>query len=114
MKRILIGIIVCAALVELVLLWFYNPAEVNIFPPCLFKLVTGLKCPGCGLQRSIHLLLHGEIYASLRMCPFLYFMALVVPMMYIFPNATKKLFFALAVVSCVLTYTIARMLEFVP
>jgi len=35
--------------------------------PCLFKSVFGFDCPGCGLQRSILLLLKGELSASLEM-----------------------------------------------
>ena len=29
-------------------------------PKCSFKLLTGLSCPGCGLQRAVHALLNGE------------------------------------------------------
>ena len=30
-------------------------------PQCPFKQITGLSCPGCGIQRAIHALMHGEI-----------------------------------------------------
>lgn len=33
---------------------------------CSFKAVTGLECPGCGGQRSVHFLLHGDIMQALR------------------------------------------------
>ena len=39
----------------------YDPASSIWFPRCPFKLVTGLDCPGCGSQRSIHALLTGDI-----------------------------------------------------
>jgi len=29
-------------------------------PKCPFKLITGLSCPACGIQRAIHALIHGE------------------------------------------------------
>ena len=29
-------------------------------PKCPFKLITGLSCPGCGIQRAIHAMLHGK------------------------------------------------------
>lgn len=32
--------------------------------PCLFKAVTHIDCPGCGMQRSLLLLLKGDIAAS--------------------------------------------------
>ena len=34
--------------------------------PCLFKAILGTDCPGCGLQRSIFLLLRGRVYESLQ------------------------------------------------
>lgn len=36
---------------------------------CPFKSNFGLDCPGCGLQRSFHLLINGEIMASIEMYP---------------------------------------------
>jgi len=37
--------------------------------PCYFKLIFGINCPGCGLQRSIIFLLRGELWASIQMYP---------------------------------------------
>ncbi len=37
---------------------------------CFFFFLTGLPCPGCGLTRSIHLLLNGQWAAALAMNPF--------------------------------------------
>lgn len=39
-------------------------------PLCLFRAVTGLPCPGCGITRSVVDLAHGEISASFRHHPF--------------------------------------------
>src|SRR5207248_2682290 len=51
-----------------VLLYFiFDPAKVSIFPPCVFHEITGLDCPGCGAQRALHQLLHGNIIAALRL-----------------------------------------------
>ncbi|MDR2955256.1 MAG: DUF2752 domain-containing protein [Prevotella sp.] len=33
---------------------------------CTFKDATGLECPGCGGQRSIYFLLHGDVLQALR------------------------------------------------
>jgi hypothetical protein len=46
--------------------------------PCISKQVLGIDCPGCGLQRSIALLLKGEVGASFQMYPALF------PMMALF------------------------------
>lgn len=36
----------------------------SLFPPCPFKLLTGLNCPACGGLRMIHDLLHGDLAAA--------------------------------------------------
>ncbi|MFD1140618.1 DUF2752 domain-containing protein [Larkinella insperata] len=50
--------------------WF-NPAQVSFFPPCPFKLLTGLECPGCGSQRCLHQLLHGRVGQAFSYNPLL-------------------------------------------
>ncbi len=35
--------------------------------PCMIRMVTGLACPGCGFQRSVFLLLRGDLAASASM-----------------------------------------------
>jgi hypothetical protein len=40
--------------------------------PCMSKQLLGLDCPGCGIQRSISLLLQGNVVDSFMMYPGLY------------------------------------------
>lgn len=40
--------------------------------PCLNKKLTGLDCPGCGMQRSIHLLAQGDFMGAFQMYPAIY------------------------------------------
>lgn len=35
-------------------------------PPCMFHLLTGLPCPGCGLTTSVALMSHGQPLAALK------------------------------------------------
>ena len=37
--------------------------------PCFTKQMIGMDCPGCGIQRSISLLLHGDLVGSILMYP---------------------------------------------
>lgn len=45
--------------------------------PCLSKQILGMECPGCGIQRSIALLLKGEFLNSFLMYPGLFPMLLL-------------------------------------
>lgn len=40
--------------------------------PCITKKFIGIDCPGCGLQRSFYLLIHGEFIAAFKMYPPIY------------------------------------------
>lgn len=59
------GIALCA--IGAVVFFLFDPARVSFFPPCLFHQLTGLDCPGCGAQRALHQLLHGNIIAAIRL-----------------------------------------------
>ncbi len=37
--------------------------------PCISKKITGMDCPGCGIQRSISFLLQGKFIDSFLMYP---------------------------------------------
>jgi hypothetical protein len=65
-RMILWGAVLLCALGALVFFAF-DPTKVPIFPQCIFHRVTGLDCPGCGAQRALHQLLHGNVIAALRL-----------------------------------------------
>lgn len=39
-------------------------------PKCPVKLLTGLYCPGCGSQRALHSVLHGQFSQAIMYNPF--------------------------------------------
>ena len=41
-----------------------DPHRSGLFPPCIFKVLTGWNCPGCGGLRMTHDLLHGDLPAA--------------------------------------------------
>src|SRR6202011_5872385 len=51
-----------------------------IQPPCLIRLVTGHRCPGCGLTRALTLLWQGRLhdaFALNRVSPFVFSLLLI-------------------------------------
>ncbi len=51
--------------------FLFNPSQHSFFLSCPFKSLTGYHCAGCGSQRAIHQLLHGEWMYAFRLNPFM-------------------------------------------
>ncbi len=47
----------------------FVPAAGSGYTVCLFKNMTGLPCPSCGITRSLLLILTGDIYSALMVNP---------------------------------------------
>lgn len=83
-------------LITFLCIYYYviNPNKTSLALPCLFKLLTGLNCTGCGGQRAFHFLLHGEFLHASRyniliyFLPFLLYVLFASIQMYIF-NSKK-------------------------
>ncbi|MEH6680897.1 MAG: DUF2752 domain-containing protein [Sediminicola sp.] len=45
--------------------------------PCANKKIFGVECPGCGIQRSISLLLQGDLWGAFLMYPAIYTLILL-------------------------------------
>lgn len=59
-------ILAAAALVGAATVFFFNPATHQFYPVCTFHALTGLNCPGCGMTRAAHALLHGNLALALH------------------------------------------------
>ncbi len=49
----------------ILLLYFFVEPKKGILPKCFFHELTGMYCPGCGVQRSFHALLNGHVIAAI-------------------------------------------------
>jgi hypothetical protein len=58
----------------LVLLAAALPSKGAGVPICLFRYLSGLPCPGCGLTRSFSCILHGDFERGYDYHPFGYFL----------------------------------------
>lgn len=67
-----IGLSAVAA-VALVFYGLNDPAGGHA-PRCVLKALTGYDCPGCGAQRALHAVLHGDFVAAWGYNPILFFL----------------------------------------
>ncbi|WP_317038930.1 DUF2752 domain-containing protein [Prevotella intermedia] len=82
MKRsIKITGLLCLGSILLAIYYLYDPIRSIWLPKCPFKLVTGLQCPGCGLQRALHALLQGRFLDAIH---YNYFFVFAGPYIFLF------------------------------
>lgn len=48
-----------------VMFFFVDPVKATWAPKCMFHTLTGWQCPGCGISRASHALLHGHLREAL-------------------------------------------------
>lgn len=66
-KTITSGIIVMAGMIAVLVFYYvFDPMLSRFMPQCVFHRFTGLNCVGCGSQRMLHALLHGDVAGALR------------------------------------------------
>lgn len=53
--------------------FFFDPVNSPWMPQCVFHRLTGLQCMGCGAQRMLHALFHGDLQAAMKANYFLFF-----------------------------------------
>ena len=70
-RRLTVASIWLTLLAASVYAFIFEPGKTGIFPDCMFRLLTGLTCPGCGSTRAFHQLLHGHIITAFTLNPLL-------------------------------------------
>ena len=63
-NKIILILLLCLGVA--LIYFLFDPVTNKYFPSCIFYKLTGLFCPGCGAQRSIHSLLTGNIIAAVH------------------------------------------------
>ena len=63
-KKVTLIMLLCIVVASIY--FVFDPITNKYFPSCIFYKLTGLFCPGCGTQRSIHSLLTGDIIAAVH------------------------------------------------
>lgn len=63
------ALVVALATSAAAVLYLVDPSQHALTPPCAFRTFTGLACPGCGLTRAVHALLHGQLAHAFSLNP---------------------------------------------
>ena len=112
-------IVTAAVILLIVALYFiYDPGKSALAPKCIFHEMTGLDCPGCGSQRMLHALLHGDLQGAWQANAFLLCMLPVIATvaaatfcrrrMPRFYNAVNSLPVIITIGTAIVVWTIAR------
>ena len=104
--------------------FLFDPLESRWMPKCVFHVVTGWDCPGCGSQRAIHALLHGDIAGAFQANAILFLLVpflLLVAFVELLGNPAGKLYqrlhhpvLIILIAVIILLWGIARNLPFSP
>ena len=68
-RLIALGMIIAAAGLALYLSTYSSFGFALRTPPCIFRTLTGLYCPGCGTRSALIQLAQGNLYAAFRLNP---------------------------------------------
>ena len=107
----------------LLLLYFFVEPKNGILPKCFFHELTGLYCPGCGVQRSFHALLNGHVLTAIDYnLLFILFLPLIIFFILAFSLGRKhsatsfiyKPVFSFTVVIVVVSFWVLRNIPYIP
>lgn len=59
-------------------IWYYARAPLNAMPQCVWRVMTGWYCPGCGSQRFLKALLNGHFREAVS---YNYMLLVMVPLL---------------------------------
>ncbi|AXK72691.1 DUF2752 domain-containing protein [Lysobacter sp. TY2-98] len=67
-RKVIAAALGATAVAGVALLYRFDPnSAASPLPGCIFHALTGLYCPGCGMTRMLHALVHGDIAGAASM-----------------------------------------------
>ncbi len=87
-RAVKIGGLIVLPVVVAAFYFSINPSTSKFVPRCVFLTFTGYKCAGCGCQRALHSLLHGNFLDALAYNAF-FVVAIPVIVLYLLNDYTR-------------------------
>ena len=94
--------------IGIVAIFLLDPSTTRFFPRCPFFALTGLKCPGCGTARALHVALHGHFAEALGFNVALPALLALIPYCVAFPQRVQRPAFVWSVLAFVVAWGVAR------
>ena len=107
-RRFIVLCLTPSFIAGLFLLSLYDPAAYSLFPRCPFRVLTGLKCPGCGTLRAIHAALNGRWDEAIALNPILVIAVPLMAVLLMFPKVARNKYVGYGVLVVVVLYWIVR------
>jgi hypothetical protein len=74
----------------LLALYVADPTRRMLSPPCPYLTLTGFACPGCGLTRAVHFLLHGDVHRAFAYNPWAFLSAPALAAFVLLPSVADE------------------------
>ena len=107
-SKLKMSAIVAVGILSIIILFCFNPEDVDWMPRCLFFSLTGLKCPGCGTLRGLHYMLHLKISDAWEMNPFMVVGLPLTGVLLLVPRWHKNAKIGIFITAATLTWWIVR------
>jgi hypothetical protein len=98
----------------LVVLYFADPSQCRLFPPCPIHVATGLYCSGCGATRALHCLLHGDVSGAMAKNPLVVVALPFIVLLCLRPSLAQKPALPIVILAILLAYAVLRNIPLYP
>ncbi len=80
-KRLIRVLVINLSLLTIFIVYYVISQKIDIYIPCVFRMITGYKCPGCGITHYLFHLINLDFKSAFFDNPFVF---ICVPILFIY------------------------------